>query len=191
LTVRAKAKAVKLAGVGNEAVHRATGRDWDEWLRILDRAGARRMSHKEIALYLSRRCEVPDWWSQMVTVGYEQARGLREAHEKAGGFAANASRTVNASLGDLYAAWAEPLSRARWLPGAPLEIRRATDGKSMRITWTAGGSNVDVGFFAKGPEKSSVQVEHGKLPDTATVMKQKAFWTDALNRLKALFEPAT
>jgi hypothetical protein len=61
----------------------------------------------------------------------------------------------------------------------------------MRMTWTVGGSSVEVGFFAKGAGKSSVQVEHGKLKSAAAVARQKAFWGDALDRLKAMFEPAT
>lgn len=69
--------ALRLAGVRTEAVLKATGRAWDEWLRVLDRAGARRMPHQEIAALLARKFAVPGWWCQMVTVGYEQARGLR------------------------------------------------------------------------------------------------------------------
>lgn len=185
------AKGLRLAGVGSDAVFRATGRAWDDWLKALDRAGAKAMAHKEIALMLSRKFAVPDWWSQMVTVGYEQARGLRVVNQKADGFAANASRTVGIAVGKLYDAWNDPKLRSGWLPDAPVEVRRSTDGKSIRMTWTAGGSNVDVGFFAKGEDKSTVQVEHGKLKSAAAVARQKAYWSDALERLKALLEPAS
>src|ERR1700752_4374658 len=76
-----KKAALRYAGVGSDAVLRATGKAWDEWLKLLDRAGAKKMPHKDIALMLSRQFKVPDWWSQMVTVGYEQARGLRKAYQ--------------------------------------------------------------------------------------------------------------
>jgi hypothetical protein len=184
------AKGLRLAGVGSEAVLRATGRAWDEWLKVLDRAGAKAMPHKEIALMLSRKFAVPDWWSQMVTVGYEQARGLRAVNQRADGFAANASRTVDIPVASLFNAWSDPQVRSRWLLDAPVEVCRTSDGKSIRMTWTAGGSNVDVGFFAKGADKSQVQVEHSLLKSAAAVAKQKAFWSDALARLKALMEPA-
>ncbi|HET7730452.1 MAG TPA: hypothetical protein VFK48_10505 [Usitatibacter sp.] len=180
----------RLAGVGTAAVLKATGRAWEEWLVVLDRAGAKRMPHKDIAALLARKFAVPGWWSQMVTVGYEQARGLREPHQQADGFAANVSRTVHIPLDELYAAWTEPRQRARWLPGAPLEVRHATDGKSMRMTWTAGDSTVEVQFSAKGADRSRVAVEHGKLPSATAVVRQKAYWGDALARLKALLEPA-
>lgn len=181
-------KALRLAGVGSEAVSRATGRAWDEWLSVLDRAGAKAMPHKEIALLLSRKFKVPNWWSQMVTVGYEQARGLRIVNQKTSGFATSSSKTFGADVDDLYAAWSEPRQRAKWLPGAPLEVRKATSGKSLRITWTAGGSNVDVNFFAVGRGKSRVQVEHGKLASAAAAARQKAYWGEALGRLKGFLD---
>jgi hypothetical protein len=59
----------------------------------------------------------------------------------------------------------------------------------MRITWVADGSHVDVGFYRKGEEKSQVALEHSKLKSAAEVAKSKAFWSDALGRLKALLEP--
>jgi uncharacterized protein YndB with AHSA1/START domain len=181
--------ALRLAGVGSEAVLKATGRAWDEWLKVLDRAGAKALPHKDIALLLSRKFEVPDWWSQMVTVGYEQARGLRLPYPHAEGFSANASKTLHAGLDALFAAWAEPRQRARWLPDARLEVRRATGGKSMRMTWSPGGSSVDVGFVSKGAGKCVVQVQHSNLRDAAAAARQKAYWGDALGRLKALLEP--
>jgi hypothetical protein len=188
LTVRGKARHARLAGVGSDAVLKATGKDWDQWLAILDRAGAKKMSHKDIALYLSRRCAVPNWWSQMVTVGYEQARGLRDVYQHADGYAANASRTIDVSLERLYGAWSDPRTRARWLPRAPLEVRRSIAGKSIRMAWKSGGSRVIVNFAGKGPAKSSVYVEHGKLASSAAVTRQKTYWAAALARLKAVLE---
>ena len=189
--VRRRVKAegeMRLARVGTAAVLRATGRPWNEWLSVLDRAGARTLPHKDIALLLSRKFGVPDWWSQMVTVGYEQARGLRAPGERAGGYAANASRTVGAGLAHLYDAWSDAATRERWLMDAPIEVRRSTDGKSMRLTWTPGDSRVDVTFAARGPDKSQVAVEHGKLASAHAAKAQKAYWSAALARLKALLE---
>ena len=137
---------------------------------------------------LSRKFSVPDWWSQMITVGYEQARGLRAVYQKEDGFSATASKTVGTQLSRLYAAWSDPVQRARWLPDAPLEVSRSTDGKSIRMRWTQGDSRVDVGFSSKGADKSMVAIEHGKLASTRAVATQKAFWTEALARMKALLE---
>jgi hypothetical protein len=146
------------------------------------------MPHKDIALMLSRKFSVPDWWSQMLTVGYEQARGLRKVYQKTDGFSAYASKTVGTQLSRLYAVWSDPALRQRWLPDAPLEVSRSTDGKSIRMRWTQGGSRVDVGFYSKGADKSMVALEHGKLAGPGAVAKQKAFWSAALARMKSLLE---
>jgi len=182
------ANELRLAGVGTAAVLRATGRPWSEWLAVLDRAGARTLSHKDIALLLSRKFGVPDWWGQMVTVGYEQARGLRAAGQRADGFAATATRTAEANVDRLYDAWKDPATRERWLLDAAVEVRRSSDGKSLRMTWKPGESSVDVSFTARGPGKSRVAVDHGKLPNATAARRQKAFWAEALERLKAFLE---
>lgn len=182
---RTPAEAMKLAGVGSEAVLKATGKAWEDWLKVLDKAGAVTMPHKQIAKLLDEKFGVPGWWSQMVTVGYEQARGLRAVHQKVDGFSASASKTFQANLDRLFTAWSDPALRAVWLPGAPLQVRKASDGKSMRITWTLGNSNVDVGFFSKGADKTVVQVEHSKLSDAEAVAAQKAYWAAGLDRLNA------
>src|SRR5215469_1117257 len=62
----------------DEAVKAKTGKVWAEWFKILDKAGAKKMPHKEIALYLYEKQKLPAWWCQMVAVGYEQERGLRQ-----------------------------------------------------------------------------------------------------------------
>lgn len=48
---------------------------------------------------------VPGWWSQMVTVTYEQERGLREKHQKADGYSVSASRTFEVPINILYKNW--------------------------------------------------------------------------------------
>ncbi|HRE13802.1 MAG TPA: hypothetical protein PLD37_06350 [Usitatibacteraceae bacterium] len=187
---RATSRALELAGVGTDAVAKATGKAWDRWLALLDAAGAAKMPHKAIAKLLSDRFGVPGWWSQMIAVGYEQARGLREPNQKADGFAANASRTVAAGLDRLYGAWTDPSLRALWLGAVPVEIRRATDGKSIRLAWKGGESTVEVHFVRKAPGRSQVAVQHGRLSSRAAFERQKSFWGGALDRLKALLEKA-
>ena len=185
---RATGKAMKLAGVGSEAVRKATGKAWDQWLALLDKAGANKLGHKQIAEMVHEKFGVPGWWAQMITVGYEQARNMRDVYQTASGYAANASKTVDIALDRLYAAWSDPRLREYWLPGAPLEVRKSTDNKSMRITWTLGKSSVEVGFYPKGANKSMVAVQHSKLPDAEAVTAQKVYWSESLARLKDWLE---
>jgi hypothetical protein len=177
----------KFAGVSDDAVHAKTGRTWAEWFAVLDEAGAQTLPHPQIARYLQEVYAVPDWWCQMVTVGYEQARGLREAHQKTDGFTANASKTFGVPLVVLYDAWADDGKRAAWLGEVGWTVRKATPDRSMRLTW-GDGSTVDVGFYAKGEAKSQVAIQHSKLPDAELSARLKAFWRAALDRRKPFLE---
>lgn len=175
-----------LAGISTAAVTKATGHGWNYWLRALDKAGAARLPHKEIVNVLYDKLGLrKSWWVQMVTVGYEQARGLRRVNQKADGFVATVSRTVAVPISALFAAWDDG-RRGDWLPDA-IEVRRATKNKSMRITWPD-GSGVDVNFYDKGGSKAVVAIEQGKLPDEGAVAAVKQLWGSTLDRLKSTLE---
>jgi len=176
----------KAAGVSDAAVRAATGKGWDEWFAILDAFDVGNNSHKAAAIHLSEVHACPDWWSQMVTVGYEQERGLRKKHETPQGYQMGVSRTFPVPVVDLYGAWSDEQIRARWLP-EPIAIRKATLDKSMRITWPDRIS-LSVNFWVKADTKSQVQVIHEKLPDEAAVATLKPYWREALTRLARVLE---
>lgn len=168
----------------DEAVKAKTGKVWAEWFAILDKAGAKKWMHKEIAAYLYEKQKVPGWWSQMVAVGYEHERGIREKFQNCDGdFAANSSRTFVAPVAKLYQAWTEEKFRNRWLPDADIEITTATKGKSLRAKWD-GDTRLSVYFYPSGNEKTRVVVDHMKLTSSKECTKMKNFWFDALNRLE-------
>jgi hypothetical protein len=168
----------------DEVVKAKTGKVWQEWFKILDQVGAGQWAHKEIAAYLLEKEKVPAWWCQMVAVGYEHARGIRQRFQKCDGeFSASGSRTLPVPLAQAYAAWTEERLRRQWLPGAKLEITTATPGKYVRGRW-AGTSRLSVGFYSKGPAKTQVAVDHGKLRSSEECAKMKSYWFAALNRLE-------
>lgn len=182
----AKTKSESHGGISSEAVHAKTGRTWAEWIAALDKAGASKWPHKKIAKYVHDEFGCPGWWSQMVTVGYEQAKGLRVKHQTATGFAASASKTVAVPLARLYKAWADPKIRDRWLTGAKkMVVTKATPNKSIRIRWTDGKTLVAVGFFPKGAAKSQVAIEHAKLGSAKDVELMKKCWKGALAKMEA------
>lgn len=175
------------AGIRSEAVHAKTGKTWAQWFAILDKAGAAEWPHKEIARHLSEKCGCPDWWSQMVCVGYEQERGLRVKHQLCSGeFSASASKTVAVPIDVLFKNWNDSTLRARWLPdSAKLTVRKANLNKSMRIT-RPDGTSVEVNFWDKGPGKSQAALEHRKLESLEDVARLKAYWTSALAKLQEI-----
>ncbi len=170
--------------MSDEAVKAKTGKNWDQWFTILDNAGAKEMSHPEIVKFLNSKHDVGPWWQQMVTVTYEQSRGLRDKHEKPGGYQISVSRTVNVPIANLYKAVANEKSRGRWLSADGFQVRKATPNKSLRVTWKEGKTSLEVNFYPKGDSKSQVVVQHSKLPDAKAAVRMKTLWSQALDRLR-------
>jgi len=169
------------ARMSDAAVKAKTGKDWRQWFTILDKAGATKMTHKDMAGYLDEKRGIPGWWCQMIAVTYEQELGLRDKHQKADGYAVNASRTFEVPVSVLYKNWNDGKLRKQWLKDK-IVVRKATANKSMRITWSD-DTNVDVSFYTKGATKSQVAVQHGKLASLAQVECMRSRWKAALERL--------
>jgi uncharacterized protein YndB with AHSA1/START domain len=178
-----KSKSHKVAGVSDVAIRLRTGKSWDEWFEILDKAGATKMKRKDITAFLHKGHIESSWWSQTVTVGYEQARGMREKHEKPTGFEVSRSKTVPVPVSRLYAAWKDARSRGRWLGETGVKIRTAAENKSMRLTWSDGETIVAVLFYDKGSGKSQVTVQHTRLKNKTAGEKMKKYWGEALERM--------
>jgi len=183
-----KVQPAKTPRLSDEAVQAKTGKTWKEWFAILDKAGAKKMTHQEIVKYLNAKQRVGPWWQQMVTVTYEQARGLREVHQKPGGYQISVSRTINAPIARLYHAFANDKARNAWLAEEWLAVRKATPNKSMRVTWNDVKTSLEISFLSKSDNKSQVVVQHSKLPNAKASTTMKAYWGKALDRLRASLE---
>ena len=169
--------------MSDEAVQAKTGKTWKEWFAILDKAGAKKMSHPEIVKYLHTNQQVGPWWQQMVTVTYEQARGLRKLHEKPAGFEISVSRTLSVPIAKLFKAFANEKERTAWLGEEGVTVRKATPNKTMRVGWNDGKSSLSVYFASKDNQKTQVVVQHGKLKDAKEAARMKTYWAKALDRL--------
>jgi uncharacterized protein YndB with AHSA1/START domain len=183
-------KAIKPAAprMSDDAVKAKTGKTWKQWFTLLDKAGARKLSHPEIVKHLHEEHGVGPWWRQMVTVTYEQSRGLRKKNQRPDGFQISVSRTVAVPLASLYKAFETEKSRNRWLKEDGLAVRTATANKSIRGAWNEVKTSLEISFVSKGDEKSQVVVTHSKLPNTKASATMKAFWGKALDRLRASLE---
>ena len=173
-----------LAGMSDAVIKSKTGCTWESWVKSLDHHGAEQMSHRDIARLVSETYKVPSWWTQTVTVGYERIKGLRARGQRRDGtYEATKSRTLNVPVTTLFDAWADAEVRKRWLDGAAVKVRTATKPKSMRLG-LSDGTIVAVGFVSKGKTKSSVAVQHAKLPDRETADRLKRYWSERLDALE-------
>jgi len=169
-------------GLSDKAVKAGTGRDWAEWIRWLDRAGAVHRPHPDIARLLQRDEGLSPWWAQTVTVGYERIKGLRQIGQKrSGSWEAVRSRTYPVPVRRLYAAFG-PRNRGRWLAEPGVRIRTSIANRSIRFSWPD-GTSVHAVFIDKGGSRSTVNVQHAKLASAADRDARKTWWGDRLDRL--------
>lgn len=187
---RATASAVdrSLFPCGDAALRAATGKGWDEWLSALDAAGAAKgkFDHQRVwDLAMQSLPESAGWWGQMISVGYERVRGLREKHESCtGDFQSTLSRTFPVPLFAAFAAWADKGLRGHWLDAPGLDFTKLNVGKNIRARWPD-GARLDIRFNATGPDKCQIVVDTMKLADAEAVQKAKAFWQAQFERLQA------
>ena len=176
--------------IGDEAVRKATGRDWASWMKVLDAARASTLPHAQIALLLRADFACTPWWSQMIAVHYERRRGLRQKHEKADGFEVNVSRTVDLPIGVVFGAWDVAGERRRWAPMLKFAAPRSRANHSIRAEGEA-GAKILVRFTPKGATRTLVVVEHSKLASRTAVERQRRFWRDVLDRMGELQPPTS
>ena len=196
------ARAVLLAGeekpraaeswlaTSDERIRERTGRGWEEWFDLLDEWGAAQRPHREISRWVADQLGIGPlvWEAQAVTSSYERARGLRAVGETEQGFAVSATRTVAVPVERLFDAVVDESQRVSWLPDGELSERTATRPRSARFDWGDGATRVHVVFDSKGEAKSTLALQHVRLPDGGEAERMKAYWRERVDALKEELE---
>jgi hypothetical protein len=196
------ARAVLLAGqkepqaaeswlaTSDERIRERTGRGWEEWFDLLDEWGAAERPHREISRWVADQLGIGPlvWEAQAVTSSYERTRGLRAVGETEQGFAVSATRTVAVPVERLFDAVVDESQRLSWLPDGELSERTATRPKSARFDWGDGATRVLVVFESKGDAKSTMALQHVRLPDGQEAERMKAYWRERVTALKEELE---
>jgi hypothetical protein len=184
----AKATEGPVLTVSEEAIRSRTGRGWEQWFDLIDDGSTSERTHAEIARWLADEQGVDGWGAQAITVSYERARRGRAVGERSDGFVITASKTVAIPVERLFDAFVDESTRDRWLPDGELRERISTRPKSARFDWGDGETRVNVGFQAKGDERSTVDLEHERLPDAEQAERMKAYWRECVAALKSQLE---
>jgi hypothetical protein len=165
-------------------VRQNTGKGWREWLSTLDAWGAKERKHGDIARYLMDQHGVPGWWAQSITNGYERSRGIRAKYQTLGGsFQVSVSKTFPIGVGKLFKAFAEAPERDKWLERGMLNVRTTRKDLSVRFDFHDGASRVVAYFDPKDRSKTTVTVQHERLPDAKATEEMRGMWKEHLNRL--------
>ena len=196
------------SGVSSEAVAKATGRGWEEWLEFLDALDARELDHKGIVALLAGPGGLSNgWWQQSVAVGYEQARGLRVVGQTSGAdFQIGVQRTLPISTEIAWELLAEGPGLDAWLGGTEAmafekgekyrtpggcwgEVRSAVAGQRIRLTWNSPllerESTLQV-YIAQSGGKTSVRFHQERLSSLEERERMRDHWRGVLEMLEQL-----
>lgn len=193
------------ARISDESVREATGRGWDEWLEVLDAAGASAWDHKEVVGHLERaHPETSSWWRQSITVEYERARGKRVPGQSAdAGFQVGVQRTVDAPVAEVWDTivaepelWLGEGASVDFAPGqeydaagARGEIRVVRPPERLRLTWQPAELNapatLQLTLQEPSPGRTAIHAHAEKLPDAEAREMMRARWREALERIAA------
>lgn len=174
-----------------QAIERATGRSWDEWLKFMDKIGAKDLNHHEIAtqvLYqLADKIENPGWWTQATTVAYEQYIGRRIPGQRPDGtFQTSVSKATKLGMKELMDKWIGFAAQDKEVLGAIASEPRSS-GTENRITWRTkakDGSSIMVISEPKG-ETASIVVQLVGLKTDELNAAAKERWALVLKRFLA------
>jgi len=177
---------IRVGTLTEDAVKARTGKTWDEWCKILDKAGARMMDHKEIACLLQKQIGLSPWWSQMVAVGYEKERGIRQ--DKRGQspgrrYEVKLTKIVPVPRAAVWTAWEDAGMLARWLPDAKFEVSKTVPQTALHLDWPD-ETRVAVRLYERRG-KTRVVVSHGELAES-DAKRWQGYWSAALDRLMVI-----
>ena len=176
--------------ITDKLVLEKTGAPMEQWFKLLDEQGAKKMKHSEIFDLVANTDGLKplgQWNQNLLTTTYEWNRGLKERGQKEKGFEIGVSKTINVPIATLYNSWADDKVRNKWL-SENIVIRKATENKSARATWADGRTSFSIDFYPKGDTKSQVVVQHLKIPDSKMAAEMKQYWSKKLDELKVFVE---
>ena len=166
----------------DEKVRAATGKGWDEWRAIIDAWNGREKGHTAIAAWLVDEHGVDGWWAQSVTVGYERITGMRlKGQMPDGTFTVGTTRTAAVDAAQLREELLDDERRAKLFPGLDTELRSKPTSKNVRLRMGDAGS-AELSFTPKADGRTTIVVQHGKLPSPEAMEAWKSFWAEWIGK---------
>lgn len=184
-------KLTKINKTSAESVKKATGKNWDQWVAIIDRFGGKKMSHKEIAAKLyNDKLIKSGWWCQMVTVGYEYAKGRRVVGQTLSvGFEIGVQKMVHLPKKKVWQIINSSAGKKIWQGKAKVELRTKKEEERMRLRFIPPGRKQPtvLQIYLSCPRnemnKTTVGFHHEKLSGLAERNKMRRHWQKVLVKL--------
>lgn len=202
-----KAPIEYIGRVASKSVLKHTGKDWDQWVHILEQAGARAWIHKDIAAYLNKKYDLNWWWTHIVTTGYEVYIERKAAGRNLKGeYQITTTKTFKVDGKQVWKfmassegiqIWLAPMSKFQLSPksvferedGIYGEIRTMKAPERVRFTWRDGdeGKPTVVQVFVSHRKNgtSILCFNHEKLTDGRIKEQLREHWRSVLEQIYA------
>lgn len=197
----------KIGMYSSASVLKHTSRSWDEWIGILEKAGARQLEHAEIAALLKRKFKLTAWWQHAVAWGFEVHIGRKvEGRNAKGRWSLTATKSLHAPAKDVWAYLVGEEGQSKWLktldaisiePKATFEtedgfygeIRTMKKGERLRFSWSDPDwdrpSYVQMYAMKRPKEKCLMVFMHTDLPDSRSRDEMRSRWKTVLEELQS------
>lgn len=201
-------KSVPIESIGrvtSDSVIKHTGKNWNQWLQILEKAGARAWVHKDITIYLNKKHGVSWWWTHIVATGYEVHIGRKAVGRNLKGeYQITSTKSFKTDGKKLWkfvaspkgiAIWLAPMSKFKLAPksvyerddGVYGEIRTMKAPERVRFTWRDGdeGKATVVQMFVVHRKNGSsiLCFNHEKLTDGRVKEQLRDHWRSVLEQI--------
>ena len=200
----------KIGHVSSASVKKCTGKTWDQWIAILEKAGGRGLSHGEMVGLLKKKYKLSLWWQQGVTTGFELYIGRKvEGRNAKGEYATVATKTLSLSQLDMWkflesadgqSIWLEPLSGFSFRAGAQFEvaggifgeIRTLKKPERLRLRWNNEDwpkpSVLNISVIKRPGKKCVLVFQHDQLPNERAKTQMNTRWKKILQSIKECLE---
>lgn len=173
-------------------VERATNRSWDEWLQFMESIDAKSLDHHEIAVKvyyeLEGKIENLGWWTQAVTVAYEQYIGRRIPGQRPDGtFQTSVSKATALGMQQLMDEWVAFAANQPEIEAMAVQEARV-GGTENRLSWrtkATDGSVINVLSEPKANGTASLVVQHMGMESFELNQEAKEKWTEIVARFVA------
>ena len=195
----AKPKTLDQVGrVSTRSVRKGTGKDWIDWISIMNKAGARSWSHREMVAFLKKKYRLTQWWQQIVAHGFEVASGIRvDGQNSKGLYQVTSTKTIKVDSKKIWkfltskkglAVWLKPLSPTLVKVGKHFETADGFFGEfrtlkapvRLRMSWKdpnwAKPTVLQIYCVARVQGNSILAFQHDGLKDSLVQAQMRRRW---------------
>lgn len=206
----------KIGPATSASLLKHTGKNWDQWIALLDKSGGRDWDRPRLMGFLKKSKQATPWWQQWVANGYEIHTGKRmPGRDLKGRYSVLTTRTFKLPPARVWkvltspaglAAWLKPMDSIQLKEGNGFEIeggvfgeirkilvvpgKRA--GRMLRLTWQEidwpQPTQLEVYVYDRQNGSCILAFQHTKLTDGRLRDPLRAHWRSALEELTTLLK---